>query len=66
MPFERPEAIASKYFVRYSFAAVASGTIIPLINAVGVGVQSTIGVVLIYVAGGFCVITALYSIDMQR
>ncbi|KAF7186995.1 Itaconate transport protein [Pseudocercospora fuligena] len=66
MPLNRAEAIASKYLVQYSFSALASGIAVPLIDAVGVGVQCTISVVFVYVAGALCVITALYGINMQR
>lgn len=35
--------IATKYFVQYIFAASGSAGIIPLLNAVGVGLATTIG-----------------------
>ncbi|QIX00409.1 hypothetical protein AMS68_005926 [Peltaster fructicola] len=66
MPLNRQEAIASKYLVQYTVSAIASGTTIPMIDTIGVGLQSTISVVLVYVAGALCVITALYGIDMQN
>jgi hypothetical protein len=61
----RQEAIASKYLVQYALSALASGTAVPMIDAVGVGMQCTISVILVYIAGGLCAVTAIYGIDMQ-
>ena len=65
MPHKRQEAIATKYLVQYAFSAAASGATIPLVDAVGVGWQCTVGVVFALVAGGVCLITAIYGIRMQ-
>lgn len=66
MPLSRQEAIASKYIVQYTFSALATAFAVPLADVVGVGVQCTISVILVYIAGGLCVIVALNGIDMQN
>lgn len=66
MPRSRQEAIASKYIVQYTFSALATAFAVPLADVVGVGIQCTISVVLIYIAGSLCVVVALYGIDMQK
>jgi MFS family permease len=66
MPHKRQEAIATKYLVQYAFSAAASGAAIPLVDAVGVGWQCTIGVIFALIAGGVCLVTAIYGIRMQN
>jgi MFS family permease len=66
MPHKRQEAIATKYLVQYAFSAAASGAAIPLVDAIGVGWQCTIGVVFALIAGGVCLITAIHGIRMQN
>ncbi len=66
MPLHRLEAIATKYVVQYTCSALASGFAVPIIDAVGVGIQCTISAILVGIAGGLCVLVALYGIDMQR
>jgi hypothetical protein len=63
-PLARQEAITSKYVVQYAFSALASGTAIPMIDSIGVGLQCTISVILQYIAGGLCALTAVYGINM--
>jgi hypothetical protein len=46
-PLTRQEAIATKYVVQYMISALASGSAVPLIDAVGGGMQCTIGVILV-------------------
>jgi MFS family permease len=65
MPHARQQAIASKYVVQYAFSAAASGATIPLVNAVGVGWQCTVGVVMALCAGGVCLTTAKWGLRMQ-
>ncbi|KAK4501878.1 hypothetical protein PRZ48_007687 [Zasmidium cellare] len=65
MPHERQATIASKYVLQYTFSALAAGVSVPIIDAIGVGLQSTISVILVYIAGGLCIIVALYGIKMQ-
>ncbi|USW51329.1 Putative major facilitator superfamily, MFS transporter superfamily [Septoria linicola] len=65
MPLQRSEAIASKYLVQYTCSALASAFAVPLIDAVGVGIQCTISTVLVFIAGSLCVIVALFGIKMQ-
>lgn len=43
LPKQRTEVIASKYFVQYCFAAAGSASMVPLIDAIGIGLASTIG-----------------------
>lgn len=64
-PQNRQEAIATKYVVQYFAAAAASGAAVPLTDAVGVGLQTTIGVVLVLAGGVLAVVTAWYGHDMQ-
>ncbi|KAF9633492.1 hypothetical protein BFW01_g4386 [Lasiodiplodia theobromae] len=42
MPRRRMNVIASKYCIQYSFSAAASGTSVPMIDAIGVGWTNTI------------------------
>ncbi|KAK4622138.1 MFS-type transporter ppsE [Fulvia fulva] len=65
MPKRRSDAIASKYVVQYTFSALATATCVPMIDAIGVGWQSTISTILVLVAGGLCITVALYGINMQ-
>lgn len=65
MPLNLQEAIASKYIVQYTFSAIATAFAVPLADAVGVGIQSTVSVIFVYIAGGLCVLVALKGIDMQ-
>lgn len=65
MPHARQEAIATKYLIQYAFSAAASGATIPLVDAVGVGWQCTVGVVMALIAGSLTLLTALYGIRMQ-
>jgi MFS family permease len=64
-PQNRQEAIATKYVIQYILSAAASGVAVPMIDAVGVGLQTTIGVVLVLAGGVMCVGTAWYGHDMQ-
>lgn len=66
MPLSRQEAIASKYIVQYTFSAIATAFAVPLADAAGVGIQSTVSVILVYIAGGLCVLVAFRGIDMQN
>lgn len=66
MPKARQEAIASKYLVQYAFSALAAGVTIPLVDAVGIGLQCTISVAFALVAGGCCAVTAVYGNRMQK
>lgn len=66
MPLSRQEAIASKYIVQYTFSALATAFAVPLADVVGVGIQCTISVILVYIAGGLCVVVAIYGINMQN
>ena len=66
MPWSRPEAIATKYVIQYILSAAASGAAVPLVDAVGVGLQTTVGVIMVLVGGVLCVVTAWYGIDMQN
>lgn len=43
LPRQRNEVIAGKYLVQYTFAAIGSASIVPLIDAIGMGLASTIG-----------------------
>lgn len=65
-PQTRQEAIATKYVIQYMITAAATGAAIPMIDAVGVGLQTTISVIMVLVGGVLCVTTAWYGIDMQN
>lgn len=65
MPHCRQEAIASKYVVQYCFSAMSAGVTIPLIDAVGVGLQCTISMIFAVLAGVCCLVTAVYGHRMQ-
>ena len=66
LPRQRPEIIAGKYLVQYTFAAVGSAAIVPLIDAIGIGWASTIGVIFVLGAGVMTLVTAMYGLRMQR
>lgn len=42
MPLQRIDTITSKYVLQYTFSALASGVCVPIIDAIGVGLQCTI------------------------
>lgn len=65
LPKQRPEIIAGKYLVQYTFSAGGSAGIVPLIDAIGVGPATTIGVVLVLLAGILTLVTAKYGLMMQ-
>jgi hypothetical protein len=65
-PRQRPEAIASKYLVQYALSGVASVFSVPMIDAIGVGMQCTVSVILVLIAGSFCVVTAVCGLEMQH
>lgn len=65
LPKQRAEVIASKYMVQYTFSAVGSAAIVPLIDAIGVGLAGTIGVVFALAAGVLTFVTANYGLNMQ-
>lgn len=47
-------------------SAAASGAAVPLTDAAGVGLASTVGVILVLLAGVLCISVAWYGIDMQN
>ncbi|PNS19854.1 Quinidine resistance protein 1 [Sphaceloma murrayae] len=52
VPERRMEVVAGKYFAQYGFGgAAAAGGMVPLIDAVGIGAATTIGVGMVLVAG---------------
>jgi hypothetical protein len=65
IPKKRREIIAGKYIVQYTFAAVASATAVPLIDAVGTGPAGTIGAILAVLAGLLTFATAKEGSSMQ-
>ncbi|KAF2129405.1 putative MFS transporter [Dothidotthia symphoricarpi CBS 119687] len=65
IPKKRGEVIAGKYIVQYTFAALATSQSIPLMQAVGVGPASTIGVILVLIAGCLTFLTAKYASSME-
>lgn len=65
LPKQRAEVIASKYMVQYTFSAIGSAAIVPLIDAIGVGLAGTIGVIFALIAGTLTFVTANYGINMQ-
>lgn len=48
------EAVAGNYMLRYVFAALGSGVVLPAVESIGVGWFSTISV-LFLLASGLCV-----------
>jgi hypothetical protein len=66
LPLNRQEAIASKYIVQYTCSALATAFTVPMVDAIGVGLQSTLSAILVCVAGSLCVLVALKGIDMQH
>ena len=52
--------------MQYALSGIASVVAVPMIDAIGVGTQCTVSVILVLVAGLFCVITALSGLDMQH
>lgn len=66
LPRRRAAVIASKYLVQYSCSAAASAASVPMIEAVGVGVTSTVGVGFVLVGGVLTLLTARYGVEMQE
>ncbi|KAI1486759.1 synaptic vesicle transporter [Biscogniauxia mediterranea] len=66
LPKRRTEVIASKYLIQYTFAAAGSATIVPLIDAIGIGPASTISVAFVLLAGVLTLTTAKFGLQMQR
>lgn len=65
LPKQRPEVIAGKYLIQYAFSAAGSAGIVPLIDAIGIGPATTIGVALVLIAGCLTLVTAKYGLTMQ-
>ncbi|KAI5918471.1 synaptic vesicle transporter [Camillea tinctor] len=66
LPKQRSEVIASKYLIQYIFAGAGSASMVPLIDTIGIGPATTIGVVLVLLAGVLTLITAKFGLRMQR
>ncbi|ORY64839.1 major facilitator superfamily domain-containing protein [Pseudomassariella vexata] len=66
LPKRRTEVIAGKYLVQYTSAAIGSASIVPLIDAIGVGPATTIGVVFALSGGVLVLATARYGLRMQQ
>ncbi|KAI0599590.1 major facilitator superfamily domain-containing protein [Biscogniauxia sp. FL1348] len=66
LPKRRTEVIASKYLIQYTFASAGSAAMVPLIDAIGIGPASTIGVAFIILGGVLTLITAKFGLQMQR
>lgn len=81
LPDKRTQVIAGKYCIQYSFGALASGTAVPLIESIGVGPSSTIGMsfqrnqpayltntgaILVLFAGSLTLLTAKWSEAIQH
>ncbi|EXJ79502.1 hypothetical protein A1O1_08766 [Capronia coronata CBS 617.96] len=65
MPTRRTEVMAGKYLIQYCFAAAGSASILQLINLIGIGWASSIGVLFSIIAGLLILCTARYGRDMQ-
>ncbi|KJX99563.1 MFS transporter like protein [Zymoseptoria brevis] len=65
MPLNRQEAIASKYILQYTGSALATTFTGPIVDTIGVGLQSSISAFLGCMAGGLCVLVALFGVNMQ-
>ncbi|KAI1321126.1 major facilitator superfamily domain-containing protein [Xylariaceae sp. FL0255] len=58
IPDQRSEVLCSKYIVQYSFSAAATGAIVPLIDAIGMGWSFTILISILYkhFGGSTCIV----------
>ncbi len=65
VPRQRPEVIADIYPVQYTFVAIGSAAIVPLIDVIGTGLASAIGVLFVLVAGSMTWLTAQHGWRMQ-
>ncbi|KAL3476267.1 major facilitator superfamily domain-containing protein [Aspergillus californicus] len=65
LPNKRFEVISGKYIIQYIFSAGASGLVVPVIDAIGVGWTFTICAFMTLTGGVFVVIIARWGIDMQ-
>jgi hypothetical protein len=43
IPEQQKEVVGGKYFIQFSFTALSTATAIPIIEAIGIGHASTIG-----------------------
>ncbi|KAE8383720.1 putative MFS transporter [Aspergillus bertholletiae] len=66
LPKARRDVIASKYFIQYTFSAVASAVATSLIDAVGLGPACTIDVVFVLVSATLTASVARRGSAMQR
>ncbi|OKL58257.1 hypothetical protein UA08_06460 [Talaromyces atroroseus] len=66
IPASKAEVISSKYLVQYCFGAGATGAIMPLISAIGVGWTFTISVCMCFIGGGFTFLVSRKGLDMQK
>ncbi|KAH8694295.1 major facilitator superfamily domain-containing protein [Talaromyces proteolyticus] len=66
LPAEKTEVISSKYLVQYLFGAGTTGTIVPLINAIGVGWTFTISMIMCMFGGILTLLISRKGIDMQE
>ncbi|KAL2815082.1 major facilitator superfamily domain-containing protein [Aspergillus cavernicola] len=66
LPSKRFEVISGKYIIQYIFSAGASGLVVPMVDAIGVGWTFTICAVMTLTGACFVVVVARWGIDMQR
>ncbi|EON61091.1 hypothetical protein W97_00302 [Coniosporium apollinis CBS 100218] len=65
LPRKRTEVITGKYCIQYTFGACASAASVPLIDAIGIGPASMIGVVFVLAGGALTLLTAKHGMAMQ-
>ncbi|KAH7330447.1 synaptic vesicle transporter [Rhexocercosporidium sp. MPI-PUGE-AT-0058] len=65
LPYKRSEVISGKYVIQYMFGAGSTATIVPSINAIGVGWAFTILALLVMLAGLIVLLIARRGLEMQ-
>lgn len=66
MPNMAGDSISNSYFLRFLWTAVASGSVLPSVNNIGIGWTSTISAFIIWFGFLCCIITLLYGEKLRR
>ncbi|PLN83451.1 MFS transporter [Aspergillus taichungensis] len=66
LPEQRSAVISGKYVVQYSLGAVSTGAVVPMIDAMGVGLVFTICTIVSFVGGVSVFLVARYGLQMQK
>ncbi|KAE8346387.1 hypothetical protein BDV24DRAFT_147566 [Aspergillus arachidicola] len=66
LPEHRFAAISGKYIIQYGFGAVSTAAVVPLIDAIGVGLVFTICAIISVIGGVGVFLVARYGLQLQN